>query len=69
VFGGVRTDAQARVVSPSGAPIPGLYAAGEMTGVFYHHYPVGTSVLRGLTFGRLAGAHAASAAAREVATA
>ena len=65
VFGGVRTDAQARVVSPSGAPIPGLYAAGEMTGVFYHHYPVGTSVLRGLTFGRLAGAHAAEAAARE----
>ena len=66
VFGGVRTDAQARVVSPSGAPIPGLYAAGELTGVFYHYYPVGTSVLRGLTFGRLAGAHAAQAA-REVA--
>jgi tricarballylate dehydrogenase len=65
VFGGVRTDAQARVVSPAGAPIPGLYAAGEMTGVFYHHYPVGTSVLRGLTFGRLAGAHAAGLLARE----
>ena len=69
VFGGVRTDARARVVSPSGAPIPGLYAAGELTGVFYHFYPVGTSVLRGLTFGRLAGAHAATAAAREVAAA
>ena len=64
VFGGVRTDAQARVVSPSGAPIPGLYGAGEMTGVFYHYYPVGTSVLRGLTFGRLAGAHAANAVAQ-----
>jgi tricarballylate dehydrogenase len=69
MFGGVDTDEHARVVSPSGAPIPGLYAAGEMTGVFYHYYPVGTSVLRGLTFGRLAGAHAAKAAAREVATA
>jgi tricarballylate dehydrogenase len=69
VFGGVRTDAQARVVSPSGVPIPGLYAAGELTGVFYKYYPVGTSVLRGLTFGRIAGAHAANAAAREVATA
>jgi tricarballylate dehydrogenase len=67
LFGGVRTDAQARVVSPSGAPIPGLYGAGEMTGVFYRYYPVGTSVLRGLTFGRIAGAHAANAAAREVA--
>jgi tricarballylate dehydrogenase len=62
-FGGVRTDSSARVVSPAGAPIPGLYAAGELTGVFYHHYPVGTSVLRGLTFGRLAGAHAATVAA------
>jgi tricarballylate dehydrogenase len=69
VFGGVDTDAQARVVSPAGFPIPGLYAAGELTGVFYHYYPVGTSVLRGLTFGRLAGAHAANVAAREVATA
>jgi tricarballylate dehydrogenase len=39
-----------------------------MTGVFYRHYPVGTSVLRSLTFGRLAGAHAANAA-REAATA
>jgi tricarballylate dehydrogenase len=65
VFGGVRTDAHARVVSPSGTAIPGLYAAGEMTGVFYHHYPVGTSVLRGLTFGRVAGAHAAQAAVQE----
>jgi tricarballylate dehydrogenase len=69
VFGGVATDAQARVVSPAGFPIPGLYAAGEMTGVFYHYYPVGTSVLRGLAFGRIAGAHAANVAAREVATA
>jgi succinate dehydrogenase/fumarate reductase flavoprotein subunit len=68
-FGGVRTDAQARVVSPSGVPIPGLYAAGEMTGVFYHYYPVGTSVLRGLTFGRLAGAHAATATASAAQTA
>ena len=41
VFGGVRTDAQARVVSPSGVPIPGLYGAGEMTGVFYELLPRG----------------------------
>jgi tricarballylate dehydrogenase len=62
-FGGVRTDAQARVVSAAGTQIPGLYAAGEMTGVFYHYYPVGTSVLRSLTFGRLAGAQVAATAA------
>jgi tricarballylate dehydrogenase len=59
-FGGIRTDALARVVSPSGAPIPGLYAAGEVTGLYYHQYPAGTSVLRAVTFGRIAGAHAAS---------
>ena len=60
-FGGIRTDADARVVSPSGTPIPGLYAAGEVTGLYYHGYPVGTSVIRGVTFGRIAGAHAARA--------
>jgi tricarballylate dehydrogenase len=60
-FGGVRTDSLARVVSPGGTPIPGLYAAGEVTGLYYHEYPVGTSVIRGVTFGRIAGAHAAAA--------
>ena len=59
-FGGVRTDSLARVVSPAGTPIPGLYAAGEVTGLYYHEYPVGTSVIRGVTFGRIAGAHAAA---------
>lgn len=58
-FGGIRTDSRARVISPGGAAIPGLYAAGEVTGLYYHVYPVGTSVLRAATFGRLAGAHAA----------
>ena len=58
-FGGIKTDAQARVVTPMGAPIPGLYAAGEVTGLYYHSYPAGTSVLRAATFGRIAGAHAA----------
>jgi tricarballylate dehydrogenase len=59
-FGGVRTDSQARVVTPSGTPIPGLYAAGEVTGLYYHQYPAGTSVLRAATFGRIAGVHAAA---------
>jgi tricarballylate dehydrogenase len=59
-FGGVRTDSLARVVTPSGTVIPGLYAAGEVTGLYYHQYPAGTSVLRAATFGRIAGSHAAS---------
>jgi tricarballylate dehydrogenase len=57
-YGGVRTDLHARVVTPSGLPVPNLYAAGEVTGLFYHEYPPATSVLRSLTFGRIAGAHA-----------
>ena len=60
-FGGVRTDSQARVVTPAGTVIPGLYAAGEVTGLYYRQYPAGTSVLRAATFGRIAGAHAALA--------
>lgn len=59
-FGGVRTDTTGRVVTPAGTAIPGLYAAGEVTGLYYHHYPAGTSVLRAATFGRIAGAHAAA---------
>jgi tricarballylate dehydrogenase len=59
-FGGVRTDSSARVVSPNGTPIPGLYAAGEVTGLYYNEYPVGTSVIRSATFGRIAGTHAAA---------
>jgi tricarballylate dehydrogenase len=62
-FGGIRTDTLARVVTPSGTPVPGLYAAGEVTGLYYHQYPAGTSVLRAATFGRLAGEHAAHEAA------
>ncbi len=62
-FGGIRTDALARVLTPSGTVIPGLYAAGEVTGLYYRRYPAGTSVLRSATFGRLAGAHAARAGA------
>jgi tricarballylate dehydrogenase len=57
-YGGVATDADARVVDESGAPVRGLYAAGECTGVYHHKYPGATSVLRGLVFGRLAGIRA-----------
>jgi tricarballylate dehydrogenase len=59
-FGGIKTDSQARVLTPRGTPIAGLYAAGEVTGLYYHSYPAGTSVLRAATFGRIAGAYAAA---------
>ena len=56
-FGGLATDARARVLR-QGAPIPGLYAAGEITGHFYATAPNAVSVLRAFVFGRIAGAEA-----------
>jgi tricarballylate dehydrogenase len=53
-FGGLATDARARVLC-NGAPIPGLYAAGEITGHFYATAPNAVSVLRAFVFGRIAG--------------
>ncbi|TDH59336.1 FAD-dependent oxidoreductase [Dankookia rubra] len=58
-FGGVKVDSDARVLDGDGAPIPGLYAAGEIIGTYYRTYTGATSVLKGLVFGRLAGQHAA----------
>jgi len=58
-FGGLATDLDGRVLSRDDAPIPGLYAAGEITGLYHGKYTGATSVLRGLVFGRLAGRHAA----------
>lgn len=59
-FGGVKTDASARVVDSDGQTIPGLWAAGELTGLYYTNYTGSTSVLRGAVFGRIAGADAAA---------
>ena len=58
-YGGLKTDTDGRVIATNGRPLPGLYAAGEIAGLFYHEYPAATSVLKALTFGRRAGAHAA----------
>ena len=59
-FGGLAIDPEARVQAVSGAPIPGLFAAGELVGgLFYGNYPGGTGLVSGAVFGRLAGAGAA----------
>lgn len=58
-FGGLSTNADAEVLDEQGNAIPGLYAAGECTGIYHGKYPGGTSVLRGMIFGRLAGKAAA----------
>jgi tricarballylate dehydrogenase len=58
-FGGLQVDAGARVLDRDGLPIPGLYAAGEIIGLYYGTYTGATSVLKGMVFGRIAGEDAA----------
>ena len=57
-FGGLRTNEQAQVLNRDGRAIKGLYAAGEMTCLYYSNYTGSTSVLRGAVFGRIGAQHA-----------
>ncbi|MGZ9275487.1 MAG: FAD-binding protein [Candidatus Limnocylindrales bacterium] len=65
-LGGVRTDLHCRVLDASDAPIPGLYAAGELAGFGGGHLS-GRRALEGIMIGaslfggRVAGAQAAAA--------
>ncbi len=60
-FGGLKIDTDAQVMSSDGAPIPGLYAAGELVGgIFWFNYPGGSGLTNGAVFGRIAGKNAAS---------
>ena len=60
-FGGLRINPKtSQVISDDHAPIPGLYAAGELVGgLFYFNYPGGTGLMSGSVFGRQAGVNAA----------
>jgi tricarballylate dehydrogenase len=64
-FGGLRiVPDTGQVIDTDLAPIPGLYAAGELVGgIFYFNYPGGSGLISGCVFGRLAGAGAGAAAA------
>jgi tricarballylate dehydrogenase len=53
-FGGVATNADAEVLGADG-PMPGLFAAGEITGHFHGTAPNAVAMLRALVFGRIAG--------------
>lgn len=60
-FGGLKVTTDAQVEDTSGAPIPGLFAAGEIVGgLYYHNYGSGTGLVAGVTFGRIAGSGAAA---------
>jgi tricarballylate dehydrogenase len=59
-YGGVKVDRNAQVLSREDRRMPGLYAAGEITGgFFFHNYPAGSGLMRGAAFGRIAGDRAA----------
>ena len=59
-FGGLRINTDAQVLDTDGAPMPGLYAAGELVGgIFWFNYPGGTGLTNGAVFGRIAGTSAA----------
>ena len=62
-FGGLRIKTDGQVIDTDGAPITGLYAAGELVGgLFYFNYPGGTGLMSGAVFGRIAGDSAGRAA-------
>ena len=63
-LGGLRVNNKLQVMDTDGNAIPGLYAAGNVSGSFFGSvYPVtlvGTTHSRAVTFGRLAGLSAAA---------
>ena len=62
-MGGVKIDTEARVISTTGNPIPGFFAAGEITGGVHGGNRLGGNALADIiVFGRIAGANAAAAA-------
>lgn len=55
-MGGLKIDTQARVLDTQGLPIPGLYAAGEVTGGIHAGNRLGGNALIDIfTYGRIAG--------------
>ena len=60
-FGGLKIDTTSQVLDMDDAPIPGLYAAGELVGgLYYFNYPGSTGLMAGSVFGRIAGRSAAA---------
>jgi tricarballylate dehydrogenase len=54
-FGGLDINARAQVMSTMDQPIKGLFASGDIVGLFFHNYPSFTGQTRNAVFGRLAG--------------
>ncbi len=60
-MGGLKIDTETRVIGNNGNPVPGLFAAGEVTGGVHGANRLGGNALSDITtFGRIAGSHAAA---------
>lgn len=54
-FGGVQVNRNAQVINNVDQPIKGLFASGDILGLFFHNYPSFTGQTRNAVFGRLSG--------------
>ena len=62
-MGGLKIDTETQVIAKDGKPIPGFYAAGEVTGGVHGNNRLGgNSIAETIVFGRIAGANAAKMA-------
>jgi len=60
-FGGLEVTRDAQVLNQRGTPIRGLYASGDIIGLYYHHHHLSASgQTRNVVFSRLAMKHAIS---------
>ena len=58
-FGGVGINTDCQVINNSNVPIDGLYASGDIVGLFFHNYPSCTGQTRNAVFSYKAGKNAA----------
>jgi len=57
-FGGLDVNTHAQVMNRRGVPIRGLYASGDIVGLYYHHHHLAASgQTRNVVFSRLAAKH------------
>jgi tricarballylate dehydrogenase len=61
-FGGLAVNSHAQVIGIQGEPIAGLYAVGDVAGIFFHNYPSCTGQTRNAVFALKAAKHAAAQA-------
>ena len=54
-FGGIQVNRNAQVLNTTEQPIKGLFASGDILGLFFHNYPSFTGQTRNAVFGKLAG--------------